>query len=213
MTFDNLRKRPSPYVWVTWITGLLSGSDRCHWKVWVKSHFQVPRQETSFDLKRWTEEHDAMTTSRVYKLKKEGYEVSVEDENSFVLRGSVATLAGKPDIIALKPEEKTGLIVDEKSGKQKDQYVWQVLIYMFAKLFSSPDYTFTGEIEYKDERVTVLPMQLHDQNKARIGEVMKIVGGPIEPPRVPSRFECEYCDILSCPDRYQTKELDVSAHF
>lgn len=211
--FDSYKKRPSPYVWVTWVTGLLAGSERCHWKTWVRSHYQLPRQESTFDMKKWIAEHDAMTARRVEELKQDGFTVMVEDANSFILRGAAAALAGKPDIVAVKPEEKTGVIIDEKSGKKKDQYFWQVLIYMFAKSFSSPDYIYSGEIEYKDDSIIILPSQLNDDNKRRISTVMKMVGGPDEPARMPSKFECEYCDILSCPDRYQDEELDVSAHF
>ena len=211
------KKRPSPYVWTTWITGLLAGTERCHWKVWVKSHFYLPKKEEDVDsqkrLQQWIKDHDSMTTKRVDSLRKEGYLVYVEDENSFNLRGEVGQLAGKPDIIAIKPEDKSALIVDEKSGKPKDQYVWQVLIYMFAKAFTLPGYSISGEIEYKDSRIPIHPRQLNLDNKRRIGDVMKIVGGDPEPKRVPSRFECEYCDIVGCPDRFEVKNIDASAHF
>lgn len=210
---EKITKRASPYVWTTWITGLLAGTERCHWKAWVKAHYKLPRQESDFNLKDWVQKHDAMTARRVEDLKKEGYTVQVEDENSFVLKGAAAALAGKPDIVALSPDGKTGLIVDEKSGKQKPAYVWQVLIYMFAKTFSTPDVKYSGEIEYKDHRVAIPTDQLNDGSKGAISRMMKIVGGPEQPERVPSKFECEYCDVLKCPDRYQENELDVSAHF
>lgn len=211
------KRRPWPYVWTTWITGLLSGVDKCHWKIWLKAHYYLPKQEEDPErkgfLSKWIKDHDAMTRKRVASLKQEGYSVFVEDENSFVLRGEVANLAGKPDIIALNKEEKTGLIIDEKAGKQKEQYIWQVLIYMFAKDFTFPDYVLSGEIEYKDERIPIHPRQLNTDNKRRIGGMMRIVGGDEEPERVPSRFECEYCDIIGCPDRYEAKETDATAHF
>ena len=141
-----------PFIWTTWITGLLAGTDKCHWKVWVRSHFHVPKKEEDVDSKErlntWIKEHDAMTARRAAKLTAEGYVVSLEDDNSFSLRGEVADLAGKPDILALNNEKKTVLIIDEKSGKQKEQYVWQVLIYMFAKSFLYPNHEISGEIEY-----------------------------------------------------------------
>lgn len=213
-----MRPRNSPYVWTTWITGLLAGTDKCYWRVWMKSHFYLPKKpETSEEterLKKWNAEHDEMTIRRAVILREEGYIVRMEEESAFTLKGATATLAGKPDIEAVKPNEKIMLVVDEKSGKAKDQYIWQVLIYMFAKSIVHKDYTISGEIEYKTDRVQIHPRQLNAQNKSRIAMVMTIMGGENEPQRVPSRYECGYCDILNCPDRYKEAEaIDATSIF
>lgn len=213
----DLKTRNTPYCWVTWITGLLAGTDKCHWKVWVKSHYYLPKKQEDSEsqgrLNKWIEDHDDMVKVRALALRREGLLVFVEDENSFNLKGEVANLGGKPDILAVHNERKTVKIIDEKSGKPKEQYIWQVLIYMFAKSFVYTDFTISGELEYKNHTVSIHSRQLNTENKRRIGGVMKIVGGVAEPPRVPSKAECGYCDILDCPDRIKPSETDASAHF
>ena len=44
-----------------------------------------------------------------------GYEVFTENQNSFRLRGKYATLAGKPDLIAVKGSD--AVIIDAKTGR------------------------------------------------------------------------------------------------
>lgn len=212
-----------PYIWVTWITGLLAGSDKCEWRVWVKArHSQYEKKpqhpDSSRQLALWIEDHDRMTVDRHERLKSEGYEVLVEDANSFKLTGSKAVLGGKPDLVALKQSEKFVLVIDEKSGKEKSQYLWQVLLYMFAlgltKYRPQDGWTIRGEIEYK---TSVVPVpSLTAANIERIGKVIALVSGKDEPERVPSKWECQYCDILGCPDRFQepaTTEGDASHVF
>ena len=59
-----------------------------------------------------------------------GYEVFTENQNSFRLRGRSATLAGKPDLIAVKNGD--AVIIDAKTGKPSPSHAAQVLIYMYA---------------------------------------------------------------------------------
>ena len=210
----NIRSRP--YVWVTWITGLLATTDKCYWKAWVKSHYQLPKAVQTPDdkarLDEWMRKHDSMTVARAKRLQTEGWTVRVEDQNSFKLEGGSATLSGKPDIVATK--DMIALIVDEKAGKAKDQYVWQVLLYMLATSMTYlKGYTIRGEIEYPETSVNVHPSQLSESNRARIVEVMAIVGGEKEPKTSPSREECMYCDIAHCKDRYQDHTADASHLF
>jgi CRISPR/Cas system-associated exonuclease Cas4 (RecB family) len=203
-----------PYVYVTWVTGLLAGTDQCKWKAWVKSHYKYtkgipgedPKEKASSErfLKQWIKNHDAMTNSRVPRLQAEGYTVRVEDDNSFKLAGESAILAGKPDIIATKDDAKFALVVDEKSGKEKPEHRWQVLIYMFAlRITKLKDYIIHGEIEHKDKSIPILAHELNKESTDHILNVVRLMGGP-EPKATPSPGECRFCDILECPYRYQT---------
>jgi CRISPR/Cas system-associated exonuclease Cas4 (RecB family) len=213
-----IRRPGRPYVWVTWITGLLAENDHCYWRAWIKAHhhsYEKPEKsgDDSF-LKEWNRKHDAMVVNRADRLRREGYEVLVEKEGKFALTGQLATVGGQPDLIALRRDAKTALIVDEKSGKRKDaQYTWQVRLYMFAKsLTSLAGFDVRGEIEYPDAAVPVEPNK--PEHLERISVVMKKVAGTEEPPRVPSKWECEYCDILQCPDRYTPPPAgDATAFF
>jgi hypothetical protein len=196
--------RPKPYVWVTWITALLAGTDKCEWKSWTKAHFRYAKvpSDGGFDLEAWTRQHDAMTTTRVKQLKELGLTVEVEEQNAFKLDGRNAVLAGKPDIVAKQPKERIALIIDEKSGKPKDSDRWQVLVYMWAMALTKLQTWLTsGEVEYRGSSLTIKPDELDLSTKNHIIRVMNIVGGPVEPPRTPSLAECKYCDILGCVDR------------
>ena len=69
-----------------------------------------------------------------------GYDVDIEAQNRFELRGKTATLAGRPDIIAHREDD--GVIVDAKTGHESPSHAVQVMIY-----FSTPSprrYSATG---------------------------------------------------------------------
>lgn len=201
----NDTSRGKPYTWVTWITGLLSGEDKCWWKAQYKSHFRFAKKpgDGSFDLAQWQKNHDDMTRARAAELKAAGHRVMMEEQNKFALEGKTGTLAGQCDLVALlKDEDKVALVVDEKSGKVKLKDRFQVYIYMLAlPLTWLKGYTIRGEVEYMDGPVDVGP--LTEGVKTQIMDTMRKVSSNIEMPRSPSPMECKYCDVLACPDRVQ----------
>ena len=198
--------RPRPYIWVSWLTGLLSGMDKCTWKIWKKAHFRYAKRpdDGSFDVKEWTRQHDAMTQARALKLREAGYRVTIEDSNAFKIEGKKATLAGKADLIAVKEDEKRALVVDEKSGRVKDSDEWQVLIYMLAfSRLRLKGYVIDGEVEYRGSSKYITPDQYTPEVEDKIFKLIQVVGGDEEPARVPSAMECRFCDIATCPDRWK----------
>lgn len=212
-------KKGKPYFWVTWITGLLSGEDKCEYKIWVKGKFEIPKvpetPEKKEFWKTWTAKHDAMVHARRATLIQEGYKVLMEQEAKFMLEGDVAKLGGQPDLVAVKGIDPV-LVMDQKSGKVKERYVWQVLLYMFAMpltLFKGK--IIRGEIEYPDNNiVSVPPRQLSQDNKMRIGKLMMRLASDTEPPKVPSLYECQYCELLECSERFKAVETgDAKGYF
>jgi PD-(D/E)XK nuclease superfamily len=222
--------RPKPYTWVTWITGFLANTEQCRYKPWVKSRYFIEKgvpgetveqkRDSQLRMSQWTQAHDAMTGRRVALLRQQGYTVRVEDENAFKLEGKFVTLAGKADIIAMKEAEKKAVVIDEKSGKEKAEHYWQVLVYIFAfgvlkdvkrKLLDGTEvdhhlknYALDGELEYRDENIQAIPgSDLTTGAKQKILDVMTWIGSPSEPPTSPSASECRFCDILHCKDRIQ----------
>lgn len=201
MTPDS--KRGRAYVWVTWITGLLAGSDVCKWKAWYKGHFRYAKLGGGgFDLEKWKVDHDAMTTARANAERAAGRNVGVEEANAFKLEGKTSTLAGKPDLIIIEADPNEATVVDEKGGAQKPEHIWQVLIYMFAlPLTRLRGFKVHGEVEYRGESVE-LPAERCDAGVVdKITTTMQVVGGDKEPDRTPSLKECNWCDIAQCPDR------------
>ena len=213
---DHPRKKA--YIWTTWLTGLLAGTDKCMWRSWFKAHFRYTKREGDggFDLAEWTKQHDVMTNARAKKLEAQGWTVRLEDDNSFKLDGAMSTLSGKPDLLALKEEDKLARVIDEKSGKPRDSDMWQVLIYMFAlPLLWAKGWRIDGEVEYRHGSLEVPAEQLTLDVTNKIVAKIRAVGGDDEPPRTPSPQECRFCDILNCPDRWTGRPnvADASDYF
>jgi hypothetical protein len=196
-------RRFKPYIWVSWITGLLAGSDVCEWRVWYKAHFRYAKRpsENEGDLNQWEIDHAHMVRTRVKKLEADGYRVSVEDQNSFKLEGSSGTtLGGKPDIVAVR-NARAALVVDEKTGQQKMSDQWQVLVYLYALPKVGFLEAVDGEVEYRHGSVSIPGSLLVVPTKAKIVSTLQMAGSDMEPPRSPSAQECKFCDIAACPDR------------
>ena len=140
----------------------------------------------------------------------EGREVvTVEDQNKFTLPGRATTLGGKPDIVAVRDCE--GLVVDCKSGQQRDSAWFQVLTYMRVLPLTDARcgrVRLAGEVQYREASVRIEPEQLDDMLKALIRGVIEHVGGDEAPRRVPSYAECRFCDLTAadCPNQV---ELDT----
>jgi CRISPR/Cas system-associated exonuclease Cas4 (RecB family) len=196
-------RREKSYVWVTWITGLLACSQECAWRSWYRAHFRyAKREDDGPELEKWIRDHDEMVAARGAALRERGCEVRVEDEVAFKLEGKLAVLAGKPDILAIRRDKRRAIVIDAKSGKRRARDFWQVLVYLFALPLAFPelrDCELEGELEYRGERVRVPKPERQDRD--RIVEVMRLVGGEDEPERSPSVSECRFCDVRNCPER------------
>jgi hypothetical protein len=208
MSLDSPRNG-KPYVWVTWITGLLSGIDACQWRAWYRSRYRYAKREREGgDLSAWNSEHDQMTSRRVDELKINGWRVHVEEANAFKLQGKTATLAGKPDIVAYHDATVRALVIDEKSGSPKPSDEWQVLLYMFALpiagVMQCINGELSGEVEYRGSSAHVPLARLDEKARASISGTMKMIGLPVAPTRTPSQRECAFCDIAACPERIET---------
>lgn len=200
-------KRASPYVWTTWIVGLLADVDKCQWKAWFRANYRFAKtpldEEATAAVKGYTADHDKMVEERVTLLKLTGNTVTVEEQNKFNLKGVNATLSGKPDIIVTNPDDTKALIIDEKSGSEKPHDIWQVKIYLYAydRLWKKKQRltALEGEVEYRGSRVRV--PAIDEESSKKIIQVMQMTSQKEEPPRIPSQQECGFCNILSCPDR------------
>lgn len=215
-------RRSRPYIWVTWLTGLLAGGEVCEWKAWYKAHFRYAKREREDgNLDQWKIDHDGMVRRRVTQLQKDGWTVTTEYSNKFKLEGVNGDLAGQPDIVAVKktvtpqpqPNEFetvtaiAGLVVDEKSGQKKVSDVWQVLIYLWAlPRLAFKSIPLTGEVEYRSSVTEVSSAMLDVKVRAKLQTLLQVVSGDLEPPRSPSSQECQFCDVDACPDRIESVE-------
>lgn len=204
-----------PYIWATWLAQLLGGK-QCVWRVWFQSRFRYDKyQEEAMDLVKWNRDHNRLMAARRKELEREGWTVTTEEQNAFKLEGQLAIVAGKPDIVAAKPGHV--LVVDGKTGRQRDSDIFQVLLYLFAIPKSRPDLVgaLEGEVQYAkgDERIAITPDQLTPERMDDIVALIKAIAGETPPRKVPSRDECRRCPVGfgDCPERVGPRQEAMTA--
>lgn len=205
-----------PYLYVTWLAKLLGGQ-QCTWSAWFKAHFKYDKyEEQAMDLVKWNRDHNALMARRRKALEAEGWTVTSEEQNAFKLEGASAIVAGKPDLVATKDGQV--LVVDGKTGRQRESDIWQVLFYLYAIPKSRPDLqgALVGEVEYKSgDVITLTTDELQGERMEQLVDLIQIVAGDTPPQRVPSRPECKVCNIgpKDCPQRVQAEQTTAVGDF
>ena len=213
------RAREQPYIWATWLSRLLAGESSCEWSSWFRAHYQEWQKPPSdFDSARWMLDHTALVNQALKSREALGYEVFTENQNAFRLRGATATLAGKPDLIAVKGGD--AVIIDAKTGKPSPHHSVQVLTYMYAVPRTLPEYKgieFRGHIIYLDGNAQIPVSGLDQRFIDRLGALIRRLADETPARRVPSISECRFCDITAedCPERVEdeVREEGVTADF
>jgi len=201
------RAREQPYIWTTWLARLLAGESQCEWAGWFRAHYQDwAKPPSDFDSARWVMDHTALVNEARASREKLGYEVFTEDQNFFRLQGATATLAGKPDLIAVKGNDL--VIVDAKTGKPSPHHSVQVLTYMYAVPRALPEYKgmeFRGHVIYPDGNVQIPVSGLDRRFIDRLGALIRRLADETPARKVPSTSECRWCDITGedCPERIE----------
>lgn len=211
------RKHGKPYVWVTHLAKLLAG-DRCLWSAWFRSSHRYEKfEEQALDLVQWSREHNELMRARERELKREGFTVTLEAQNEFKLELPTVIVAGKPDILARR--DGLALVVDGKTGRERESDIHQVLIYLRALPKCRPDlvdgYRLEGEVQYKrnDQRITVTPEEWTPARVTACTDLLRIISDRTPPKRVPSSHECRFCNVgpSDCPDRIRTEQPAATA--
>ena len=135
-----------------------------------------------------------------------GYEVFTENQNSFRLRGRYATLAGKPDVIAIKGRD--AVIIDAKTGRSSPHHAAQVMVYQYAVPRALEEYRgveFRGHVIYPDSNVQIPVSGIDRKFVDRLGALIRRLADNEPARRVPYAGECRFCDITSedCPERVE----------
>ena len=199
------RPRESPYVWATWLARLLAGEASCEWAAWFRAHHQDwAKPPSDFDSTQWMLEHTALVNQARESREKLGYIVCTEGQNSFRLRGKFATMAGKPDLIAVKGQDV--VIVDAKTGKPSPSHAAQVMIYQYAVPKALDRYRgmeFRGHVIYPDANVQIPASGIDGKFVERLGALIRRLAAETPARKVPSATECRWCDITKadCPER------------
>ena len=186
-------RRANAYVYATWITKLLAGEDSCRWKLWFRAHYAYDKKPSDFDLTKWATAHDQMVQETAESLRNGDYSVFLEDQNTFRLRNKEGVmLAGRPDILAVREDEV--IVVDCKTGKERNSDKIQVMLYMLVlphALLRCEGKRLVGEVRYKHTGlVRIPPDAIGDEFRQLFREIMTVASGDKEPPRHPSAREC-----------------------
>ena len=200
------QKRPGePYIWATTLAKLLTGENSCEWAGWFKAHHQSwTKPPSDFDSAKWMLEHTALVNEERESREHQGYTVTTENQNLFRLRGSSATIAGKPDLIADKNHEV--VVIDVKTGRVSPAHRAQVLIYQYAVpkvLEQFRDKRVTGHVRYPTSHVAAPESAVNREFVANLGALVRRLAADTPACRVPSAAECRFCDITKedCPVR------------
>jgi NADH:ubiquinone oxidoreductase subunit len=191
--------RTENYVWVTWLSKLMAGETQCHWSGWFKTHYtNFEKAPSDFQLATWQMEHNKCLNELVEELKPQTSTIYKENQNYFKVKRHNATIAGKPDLVALG---KDGIytVYDIKTGQQRASDIIQVMIYM-ACLPYSGNIIYKGKklkgcVVYNNDR-TIIPLESIDETfNKQLGHFLDILDSDDIPSKTPSYPECCYCEI------------------
>ena len=199
------QRREQPYIWATWLPRLLTGESSCEWSVWFKAHYRDwSKPPSDFDQTEWLMRHTALLNEQKALRAGGNRRVYVEGQNAFRLRGKSATLAGRPDLVALDDQEAT--IIDVKTGREQVWHRVQVMIYQYALPWPSNS-TGTSRSAARSctppTRCRSPPGAVSGSFVEDLGALIRRLAADSPPGRVPSGPECRFCDIgmLDCPER------------
>ncbi len=201
-----LRKR-SPYIWVTSLSKLLAGENSCEWSSWFRAQRESnswARVPSTFDSVAWQMDHAELLRKVSKRWGDQGHRVFLEYQNSLQLSGKVATLGGRPDLVALKDGLNT--VIDVKTGQPKESDKIQVMLYMWAVPLAFPQYrslVFDGIVVYRDHEIGIPAAAVDDHFISRVVALIRRLASPTPAARVPSYWECRFCSItlVDCPER------------
>ena len=99
-------------------------------------------------------EHTALVNDERAARERIGHTVYTENQNLFRLTGKMATIAGKPDLIA--ENHADAVVIDAKTGKISPSHRAQVMIYQYAVPKALTQYQakrLSGHVRYPNAHV------------------------------------------------------------
>ena len=209
-TLRTVRRRSSPYIWISWLSKLLSGPGGCEWAAWFKTHHVGSSWEkVPADFTHWHKEHNYLLERETKLLKEAGAQIQSGDATRFNLNLGKVTLGGNPDLVSWHPDG-TVVIHDCKTGLQLDEHILQVKLYLWVLSHYSPPYQrkasvnkLEGRLVYPGHEVRVALSEIDSQFVAQVWTLIDRLVAGRGACRSPSVDECRFCDIPRqiCDDR------------
>lgn len=207
--------RDKPFIWVTWLKGLMAGDNQCEWQIWYKVHNQgYEKMPQDFDSVEWNLNHTRLLRNTRNRWDDGPWHMTIEGQNSFKIKwpfydgdgawNGEAIISGKPDLIARTGDGSMAVIIDAKTGKPRTADRVQVLLYMYLYPLGTGDPAeFQGELQYPTHQDRIPASMLTDQFKETFDYWMNIILATNEPKPIPSKQECDWCDIADCSVRFK----------
>ena len=167
----------------------------CEWAAWFRSRHETwsyDKVPSTFDATTWQLNHTALLNRIQAELEDQGQAAFTENQNFFNLKGRVATLGGKPDLITV--DGNSGTIYDAKTGKPSPSHHIQVMVYMYAVPRALGQY----------KGVTFDPSTAIDGPFIEnLSQLIRRVASSTPARKVPSQMECGFCNLTAadCPER------------
>ncbi len=207
--------RDEVYIWPTWLSKLLVGDNSCEWAAWFKAHYQF----TKLADRDWTAyriRHTALLNQKRLELEHSGYTVLTERQAEFKLKGRTGILHGRPDLIAVSPDD--AVICELKTGEPYPSHKAQLMIYLYGLplairqargqlhpgLANLKGRTIDGVLVYENaDPVRVPSTAIEGEFKGKLTQLLRRISDSAPATRVPSSGECALCPIplTECPER------------
>ncbi len=205
-----MERRDSGFVWVTWISKLISGDAKCYYGPWLRANYHIDSLIES-DFSEWQKEHDEVVKDRYKKYSNEDYTVSLSHKNDIALKNkSDNILRAKPDIIAIKKD--TIIFEDVRHHKYKDYNIINLMIYLLSckdhfrfRLYNE----CFGIIWTPNENKKITMVDISDKFKENLSDKFHILTSDTQLDATPSPEECRYCRI---PKRLCDKRIGDSTN-
>ena len=198
------KSREAPYIWVTWLSKVMSGDTTCHWQSWFRSQNQLTEEQPSdFDLAGWVMNHTRMLTEFEKESIKQGYSTIKEKPIKYKVPNSNIIISGKLDCVIEKNEI---IVYDCKTGKERLSDQVQVMIYMYLLSNTEPSKKqIKGVVMYKDKKIEIpyLPKDFEEN----FNFFVDILSSQTPPTKNPGN-SCRFCKITKndCPERVDKLE-------
>lgn len=192
--------RGSPYIWVTWLANVMSGSVSCQWQYWFQAHHLLRERRQSFDSVAWQVGHTRLLTEVKQELFDAGLRPRSEVGISFRVPGVDVTISGKVDCLV---EDESGVMLyDCKTGKPRDSHQVQLMAYMYG-ISTYPQYrssSISGTLVYREQRVEI--SHLPGEFASDLTFFVSLLARE-EPLAKEPGHDCEFCRITAfdCPER------------
>jgi hypothetical protein len=205
-------RRDNTYIWVTWLSKLITGEQPCEWVHWLKANYDgYEKIHSDFDAVAWQIEHTRMLREMRVERMKHGGKIFIESQNSFKYKTKEGiAVGGKPDMIEIK-EGNTGIIYDAKTGRQLQSNQAQVMLYQYLVPLARPEwesFTFNGSVCYKDNTVDIPCTAIDSKFKDNVNYYCNLLASKEPLQKMPCEANCRFCDIpiKECPERVDAKK-------